>query len=310
MPRTATPSAQPHALDAEQTLLGALLLDGERFVDVSPLLSAPDFYDPLHQTIYAAVEKLYEARSPVDAVTVADALRNDEALTARGGLPFLISLVANVPTSSHATRYAEIVRDAALRRKLRAIGETIAAVAVDDTFTATEALERSEQHLVGLAKRGSQNLPQHIADIGSDSYERYTQLYEATDKSQLFGIRTGFADLDHLLTGLQPGSRRVQELQRLEGLYLLWCQSAGRGDLQLAARRPGRRLQGRLHRVVRGHGDHLYPARRAKPGGSLTPLSVSGTYNKVPSAQSSGNMDAYSSFLAFRARRAHATGKQ
>jgi replicative DNA helicase len=209
MPRTATPSAQPHALDAEQTLLGALLLDGERFVDVSPLLSAPDFYDPLHQAIYAAVEKLYEARSPVDAVTVADALRNDEALTTRGGLPFLISLVANVPTSSHATRYAEIVRDAALRRKLRAIGETIAAVAVDDTFTATEALERSEQHLVGLAKRGSQNLPQHIADIGSESYERYTQLYEATDKSQLFGIRTGFTDLDHLLTGLQPGSLTI-----------------------------------------------------------------------------------------------------
>ena len=209
MPRTATPSAPPHALDAEQTLLGALLLDGERFVDVSPLLSAPDFYDPLHQAIYAAVEKLYEARSPVDAVTVADALRNDEALTARGGLPFLISLVANVPTSSHATRYAEIVRDAALRRKLRAIGETIAAVAVDDTFTATEALERSEQHLVGLAKRGSQNLPQHIADIGGESYERYTQLYEATDKSQLFGIRTGFTDLDHLLTGLQPGSLTI-----------------------------------------------------------------------------------------------------
>ncbi|MFO0905824.1 MAG: replicative DNA helicase [Pirellulales bacterium] len=209
MPRPATPSAPPHALDAEQTLLGALLLDGDRFVDVSPLLTALDFYDPLHQAIYAAVEKLYEARSPVDAVTVADALRSDEALTARGGMPFLVSLVANVPTSSHAVRYAEIVRDAALRRKLRAIGETITAVAQDDAFTATEALERSEQQIVGLAKRGTQNLPQHIADIGSESYERYTRLYEATDKSALFGIRTSFTDLDHILTGLQPGSLTI-----------------------------------------------------------------------------------------------------
>ncbi len=203
------PSAAPHSLDAEQTLLGALLLDGERMIDVAPILAAADFYDPLHRVVYAAIERMHESRLPVDPVTVADALRGEEQLSARGGITFLMTLAGNIPTSSHSVRYAEIVREKSLRRKLAALGDMIAASARDDAFTATESLERAEQHLVALVRRGSHNLPQHIADIGSESYDRYTRLHAADDKTALFGVRTSFHELDQMLTGLQPGSLTI-----------------------------------------------------------------------------------------------------
>ena len=199
----------PHSSDAEQTLLGALLLDSDRMIDVAPVLAAADFYDPVHRAIYDAAVRLHDARSPIDPITVADALRGDPQFASRDALAFLTTLAQNVPTSSHAVRYAEIVREKSVRRRLAAVGETIAAVAYDDATTADEAMERAEQQLVALARRGSLNLPQHIADVGSESYERYTLLHAAEDKAAHFGIRTGFRELDHLLTGLQPGSLTI-----------------------------------------------------------------------------------------------------
>jgi replicative DNA helicase len=209
MATSATLPAQPHALDAERTLLGALLLDSERMIDVAPLVTAADFYDPLHRAVFAAIERLHEARTVIDPITVADQLQNDSQIKSRGGVTYLMTLPETVPTSSHATRYAEIVREKSLRRRLAAMGETITAVAHDDAYTATEAVEKAEQQLVSLARRGNQNLPQHIADVGSDSYERYTQLQAADDKSALYGLRTGFRDVDQMLTGLQPGSLTI-----------------------------------------------------------------------------------------------------
>jgi replicative DNA helicase len=202
-------SALPHSLDAEQTLLGALLLDGERMIDVAPIVAAADFYDPLHRTVYAAIERMHESRLPVDPVTVADTLRGEDQLSTRGGITFLMTLADNLPTASHAVRYAEIVRDKSLRRKLAAIGDTIAASARDDACTAIESMERAEHHLMALARRGSMNLPQHIADIGGESYDRYARLHAAEDKTALFGVRTGFHELDQMLTGLQPGSLMI-----------------------------------------------------------------------------------------------------
>jgi replicative DNA helicase len=202
-------STIPHSADAEQTLLGALLLDSERIIDVAPIVSPADFYDPVHRAVYHAASRLHDSRKPIDPVTVADALRGEPQFQSRDALAFLTAIAQNVPTSSHAIRYAEIVREKSLRRRLAAVGDTIAAVARDDATTADEALESAEQQLVALARRGSQNLPEHIADVGSDSYERYTRLHAAEDKAAHFGIRTGFADLDHMLTGLQPGTLTI-----------------------------------------------------------------------------------------------------
>src|SRR5436190_94469 len=98
-------AGQPHSVDAERTTLGALLLDSERIAEVAGILGPEDFYDPVYRSIYQAIRRLYDARQPVDFVTVANALKEDERLSQIGGSAFLAELAANVPTASHAEHY-------------------------------------------------------------------------------------------------------------------------------------------------------------------------------------------------------------
>lgn len=196
---------KPHSLEAERTTLGALLLDPERMVEVSPAVEAKDFYDPTHRAIYEAIQRLHEERKPIDFVTVAEALRGNKKIEDIGGSAFLAQLATNVPTSAHAVQYATIVRDKAMHRQLLNVGSAISELARDESLTALETLERAEQHLLSIARHSKDSKPQHIADIGAESYERYAQLQAAEDKTALFGLTTGFRDLDLMLTGLPPG---------------------------------------------------------------------------------------------------------
>lgn len=195
----------PHSADAERTLLGAILLDPDRLIDVTVTVRPADFFDPAYRSIYAAMCRLQEAHSPVDFVTVADALSQDADFEKLGGRAFLAELAQNVPTSSHADRYADIVREKALHRRLIDVGTSITVLGADEQLPALDALERAERALLQLARHTTDRKPQHIADIGEESYRRYAELQAAKDKEALFGLRTGFRDLDRMLTGLQPG---------------------------------------------------------------------------------------------------------
>jgi replicative DNA helicase len=201
-----SPPSPPHSTDAERTTIGALLLDPERIVDVAPAVQAHDFYDPTYRKVFAAIRRLYDDRKPIDFVTVAEVLRGDDTIEALGGSAFLAGLAANVPTSTHAVEYAGIVRDKAMHRQLLDAGSTISALARDEDLTAFEALEKAEQQLLIIGRHAKDSKPQHIADVGNESYDRYLRLHEAEDKSALFGLTTGFRDLDLMLTGLPPGS--------------------------------------------------------------------------------------------------------
>jgi len=200
---------RPHNLEAERTTLGALLLDPERFTDVAGTLQEDDFHDPVHRAIFAAMRRLYDERTAIDPVTVSNVLRENASFHGAGGIAYLAELSGNVPTSSHAATYAEIVRDKALHRRLAQVAGEIHALAGDEDLSALEALERSEQKLLGVSRHLTESKPQHIAEIGAETFERYARLHEATDKSAFFGLTTGFRDLDQLLTGLQPGSLTV-----------------------------------------------------------------------------------------------------
>ena len=195
----------PHNTQAERTVIGALLIDPDRIVEVVGSLTPLDFYDPVYRKIYTVVLGLYEERVPIDFVTVTNALKDERWLQDIGGSAFLADLVANVPTASHAEHYAAIVRDKSLHRRLAATADTIAALAADEKLPALDAVERAEQSLLALSRHVVDVKPQHIADIGAESYERYTQLQAAEDKTALFGLTTGFHDLDQFLTGLPPG---------------------------------------------------------------------------------------------------------
>jgi replicative DNA helicase len=196
---------RPHNTEAEETTIGALLMDPDRIIDVAPVVQPEDFFDPTYRTIYSAIRTLYEKRQPIDVVTVSEALRGDAAFQTLGGSAYLMRLATNVPTSAHGAHYAAIVRDKALHRELLDVGAVIAGLARDEKLSATEALERAEQALLAIARNTKDSKPQHIGDVGADSYERYARLQEAEDKTALYGLTTGFRDLDNVLTGLQPG---------------------------------------------------------------------------------------------------------
>jgi replicative DNA helicase len=194
------------SIDAERSVLGALLTDPDRYYEIGPDLADADFADPVHAAVFAAIRRLHEERRSVDFITVAEVLKTDAAVQRAGGSAFLGELAAGVPTASHAAHYAAIIRDRSLHRQLADYAAGVERLASDADVPADDALERAEQLLLALARTGTTGTPTHIADIGAESFERYVRLYEAEDKVDLFGLRTGFRQLDLLLTGLAPGN--------------------------------------------------------------------------------------------------------
>lgn len=195
----------PHSSAAERTLLGALLIDADTMIDVRPLLKPEDFHDPVHSTIYAAMVSLYDDRKPVDFVTLSNILSTDEAITRIGGSAFLATLASEVPTASHAATYAEIVREKSLKRQLIALGNRLSAIAGEDKRTSSELLETAEQQFLQLTRKSIDRSPVSLADMRSERFDRYTELYESDDPSAHYGTSTGFRDLDNLLTAMAPG---------------------------------------------------------------------------------------------------------
>ena len=109
---------QPQNLEAEASLLGAILIDADALVKIADTVSADDFFDPRHHRIYEAIVQLYERRSPIDVLTLADQLKNNSVLDLVGGASYLTELTNFVPTAAHVEQYAEIVAQKALRRRL------------------------------------------------------------------------------------------------------------------------------------------------------------------------------------------------
>lgn len=199
----------PHSTDAERATIGALLLDPDRFIEVAATLRVDDFHDPVYRLIYDTVRQLSEARRPVDFVTVASTLRGRGGIDHLGGTAFLAALAAEVPTASHAAHYAAIIRDKGLLRRLADAGLAITAKARDARADASEVLEAAEQRLLAISRHSTDRKPQHIADVAADTYDRYAALHAADDKATLFGLPTGFPEVDRVLTGLPPGSLTI-----------------------------------------------------------------------------------------------------
>ena len=118
-------SAPPHSLESERIVLGALLLDPDAMIHVAAVLTPEDFYDPVYGSIYRAIRRLYDARTPIDFITVTEALRGHEQVERLGGSAFIAELASEVPTAAHAKQYAEIVRTKSLRRELSRVGTAI-----------------------------------------------------------------------------------------------------------------------------------------------------------------------------------------
>ncbi len=191
----------PHSVEAEEAVLGSLLIDPETIFRVSPFLRADDFYIVKNRWVYEACLALHERREPIDFVTVTEALEKREQLAEIGGPAFVSHLINVVPTAIHAEGYGRIVERAAVRRKLLQAASDIAQYAYDEAADVDETIDQSEQALFAVSQRRQSRELQPIGDVVRSYYERIEYLYE--HRGEPLGIPTGFIDLDKLLGGLQ-----------------------------------------------------------------------------------------------------------
>ena len=191
----------PQNLDAEKSLIGAVLIDEEVLADVSENVNAADFYDKNHGIIFGAMMRLFEKRRPVDLLTLTDELKRKDELDIIGGSAYLTELTNYVPTAAHAATYAEMVSQKAVRRRLIHASSDISELGYDESTTTQELLEKAEAELFSVS---DQSIKQDLVSIESilmESFDRIEELHK--NKGELRGIRTGYRDLDNMTAGLQ-----------------------------------------------------------------------------------------------------------
>ena len=196
----------PHSVEAEQAVLGGLMLDATAWDAVADIIQSGDFYRRDHQLIYFAIAALVEGRSPCDAVTVSEALAGKGQLEETGGLGYLARLTRDTPSAANVRAYAGIVRDHALLRALVTAGGEIAASALDTRGRApAELVEEAERRVFEIAERGTRARIgfQVIKDVLPQTIDRIDMLHQ--NPGAFTGVATGFSELDRMTTGLQPG---------------------------------------------------------------------------------------------------------
>ncbi len=191
----------PHNLDAEMSLLGAILIDEEVLSDVTDKINADDFYERRHQLIYAAIIRLYEIHRPVDLLTLSDELEKKDNLEMVGGSSYLSELTNYVPTAANASTYAELVAQRAVRRRLIKASTDIAELAYQDDSNTQEILEQAEAQLFSVSDTSLKQDLVSLEQILTESFDRMEELHR--DRGKLRGVRTGWRDLDNMTAGLQ-----------------------------------------------------------------------------------------------------------
>jgi replicative DNA helicase len=191
----------PQNLDAEKSLLGAVLIDEETLADISEHVKPKDFYDKRHATIFGGMTRLYERHKPVDLLTLSDELKKKDELDLIGGSAYLTELTNYVPTAAHAAAYAEMVALKAVRRRLIKASSTITELGYDEDNSTQELLQKAEAELFSVSDQSLKQDLTSIETILNDSFDRMEELHR--NKGALRGVRTGYRDLDNMTAGLQ-----------------------------------------------------------------------------------------------------------
>src|SRR5438874_10740168 len=200
----AAPIAPPQNLEAEESVLGAMMLSPGAIGAVSEVVDASDFYRESHAKIYRAAVGLYTKGEPVDAITLVDELEERSELEDVGGRVRLHELAALVPATANAAHYARIVREMATLRGLINAGQHISQLGWERPGETQELVDRAEQIVFELSQSRITTEFSHIEDLLKESFERITALYEAG--ADVTGVPSGFRDLDRLTSGFQPGN--------------------------------------------------------------------------------------------------------
>ncbi len=194
----------PHNLEAEESLLGAMLLSRDAIADAFEVVSSEHFYRPAHGHIFDAITALYSAGEPVDPVTVAEELARADLLDSLGGSARLVSLQAGTPATSSARRYATIVHEHSMLRQLITTANEIAEIGYGRPDDVVKAIDEAETRIYNVAQGRAADTLAPIADLLGPNLDRLEELYERGDA--ITGTPTGYLDLDSMLSGLQPNA--------------------------------------------------------------------------------------------------------
>ena len=198
----------PHSIEAEQSILGGLLIDNKAIDRIAGQVSASDFYRNDHRIIFTHISKLIDNNDPADIVTVAESLEQNAELTKVGGVAYLGLVADNTPTASNISGYAKIVRERSIMRNLVEVGSDI----VESAFSpqgkdAQQLLDESESKIFQIADAGASEKLGFIdiKELLPKAAQRIDDLYQLDDPNGVTGVPTGYADLDQKTAGLQPG---------------------------------------------------------------------------------------------------------
>ena len=192
---------QPHSRQAEEAVLGAVLINAESYFDVAQFLQSDDFYIIRNRWIWDAFTRLHERRQPIDTLTVISELEQQGQLAESGGPAYIMALINQTPTSLHAEAYGRIVEQTAVRRRMLTAANDLAKLAYDQSQSIDTVLDEAEKSIFGISERRIRKDLQPIQQVLSEVYDRVDRMSQRGD--EIMGVPTGLIDLDHLLGGLQ-----------------------------------------------------------------------------------------------------------
>lgn len=191
----------PHSVEAEQSVLGSILLDKEAMISVSETLVPEDFYKEAHKVIYESMLKLYNSQSEIDLITLTDELRDQGYLDDIGGIAYITSLSTIVPTTSNIKYYVNIVKEKSISRQLISAANDIINLGYDGSAKVEDVLENAEKKIFDISQERATNDFQPINQVISEALSMLEKLYE--EKNDVTGLTTGFRDLNKKINGLQ-----------------------------------------------------------------------------------------------------------
>lgn len=192
----------PQNVEAEQSVLGAMMIEREAISKVSEIIRPEDFYREAHRLIYNAMMELFNKNDAVDLVTVVEILRRDEKLEAAGGISYVSALANSVPTAANVMYHARIVEEKALLRQLITTATYVAGMGYEANEEVAVIMDKAEKMILEVANRKAGQEFASIKNIIFDVFDRVSELYSS--KGGITGLPTGFKDLDKLTSGLQP----------------------------------------------------------------------------------------------------------
>lgn len=194
----------PHSQEAEESVLGAMLLDKDAVIAVAEFLNPEDFYDERLRDVYQSCLELYEARLPIDVLTVADRLKKRKNFKSDDSSSFLADLANKVPTAAHVEHYGRIVKDTATKRSLMSVARHLVEVSMDDGMAAADVMDTAEREVLSLSQKSTKKAFTSVRETLAESFDRLDELHKQGEGMR--GVPTGLPDLDDALAGMQKSN--------------------------------------------------------------------------------------------------------